>query len=637
MVTDADVTTWSGRTQESKNKDIIHAKDFGLMGDGTDEWSKLTNLFNSGARIIQFEKDKIYGSSKQIEIPSNISIYTSGSIFKKLFANTLHLFKINKYVNFDHLKIYLSVKSNINRGIKIIGSHVSFDSIDIYSDTDSFDSTGIWAVEIESEDSTFLESIRINYLKTYQTSCALLAKKVRNIIVNGGLTEKYRVGYYLRDVSFSSFSNIIIRYTSQSSNGSPGENGFLIERTDPNTNTSNLEFNNCVVEDSGEHGYRLGGSLTIKHVIFNHCVARRTGSAIKINNPSSTEWHGGCGFKILGATSVLNQKHSHIQFNNCIVEDVNGLYGVYPDGHGVNNFSAFQIGVADYIYLNECYVSATDNVEYSCPYPCEVLASTNLFISNCTFRDAKSYFRIYQATEDENIGWHLPSQNIFVTNTSFFAKDSTLNFHIYIGQYNKGYEYKNIRFIDCYFNDTDRLIRLETAIDDTKYDIKITGIYDRSDAAILAPVSGEIKNLFLDIETRWVGALNGFISRLGSRIQDPQNNMIYTFRDGRWFPDFTVFRFTIEVETSISFSYIKTIGVINIIGQNQTLFGQIFYRTGTPYAAKMSGSNNLEARSTALNGTTGNDGKVTLGVDNTKIYIENRLTGSLTVEITFAA
>lgn len=35
MVTDSDVTTWSGRTQLEKNKDIIFAEDYGAVGDGS--------------------------------------------------------------------------------------------------------------------------------------------------------------------------------------------------------------------------------------------------------------------------------------------------------------------------------------------------------------------------------------------------------------------------------------------------------------------------------------------------------------------------------------------------------------------------------------------------------------------------
>lgn len=126
--------------------------------------------------------------------------------------------------------------------------------------------------------------------------------------------------------------------------GSPGENGLLIDSLKEDMSTQNCYVYNFVVENSGEHGFRVGGQKIVKDTWFVNCIARRPGRG-------TTENHGGCGFKALGPTTVYGAKHEGVFFVNCVSED--GRAGA------AWNFAGFQIGKCYNVHIDNCTVRSS--------------------------------------------------------------------------------------------------------------------------------------------------------------------------------------------------------------------------------------------------------------------------------------
>lgn len=110
---DSFVTTWSGRTQESKNKDTVSALDFGIIPNSLeDQTSKFDNFFNyirtnkvkgtapAGTYIVSPTKQKVFGSVVESNLETvNYCIDISGVDFEGAVAGYRNaqgtIFKIN--------------------------------------------------------------------------------------------------------------------------------------------------------------------------------------------------------------------------------------------------------------------------------------------------------------------------------------------------------------------------------------------------------------------------------------------------------------------------------------------------------------------------------------------------------------
>jgi hypothetical protein len=201
------------------------------------------------------------------------------------------------------------------------------------------------------------------------------------------------------------------------------------------------------MQNPGEHGYRLGGTYTIQNVWFSNCSAIKPGSAIVVNNPNATEWHGGCGFKILGNTSAVGHKHTNVFFNNCLVEDINEQYGTFPTGHGSGNFAGFQIGTASNVYISNCSVKKNVNTLYSCGYGAEILASDHVYFENTQFQDMYQTVRLYEQTPGSYPGWDLPYEYIYFKSCFFSTTNADYLFEI--GNANQNYNNHDIYLTNC--------------------------------------------------------------------------------------------------------------------------------------------------------------------------------------------
>lgn len=358
---------------------------FGIIGDGSLEQTKIQALLNVvPGKEVWLENGATYGYNF-LTVPDNVSFRGSGFIFRRLTASPSAGFRVNNWFRADYLRFSSPGGTGGDKCVRIQGSDNWIGYLHMEADAEGNESSSNWAIEMESNPVGSVLSrntIEAAYCRNYST--LLLGELLSLIDINNVVVENYRTAVYLKDIVRSRFVNFRISGLGAAVNGAPGENGLLLESTTPKA-TSDVVFEDWIVEDSGEHAYRLGGQQTIARVTFNRCVSRRSGSSILSGNLTSGEWHGGCGFKVLGGSVVGATRHKDIIFNECKVFDVNQTFGTYPAGHGVNNFTPFMIVLADGVQLNGCVVDGED-LATSCRYGFLTSCCNGVFVNDCDFR-----------------------------------------------------------------------------------------------------------------------------------------------------------------------------------------------------------------------------------------------------------
>ncbi|EOR08428.1 hypothetical protein MMP65_03525 [Acinetobacter sp. ANC 3926] len=337
MITDTEVTTWVGRTQESKNKDIIHSKDYGLLGDGSDETLKLHALLQNTNSLIVFEKNKTYCFKGSLTLKGNTILFNSSKLLNLeahqdwsvlVYANTYIIDGINLTIQSGH-------------GLRILESNVKCESIFIESLNESLN---IGCMLSSNLTNSFVSNIEIGSIYTKNFSSHILIYKVLKSKIDIVWMNNYVTGLYFRDCQDSKFGYIYARGLMTSGIGSAGQNGVLLESTLDNNATKNLSFNVIDIEDSAEHGIRFGGVYAIDNVHMNYIKTRNTGAGSAAT--------GGGGLKILGGnrTGAFNY-HTNISIGTLINEDCSTT-------KGLNNFAALIISHVKHIHINKHIVSA---------------------------------------------------------------------------------------------------------------------------------------------------------------------------------------------------------------------------------------------------------------------------------------
>jgi hypothetical protein len=529
-------------TVQAKLRELVSAKDFGIVGNGSDETIKLQYAFNAAiGKTIIFEAGKTYGYT-QLTIKANTQVVTYGAVFNRLAASTSQGFIIENGVSVDELIITTPGGASGDKGVLIKGSNVLLDKLSITAAAQGVYNSTNYALEIESIPSgTKLSNITINNFYCKYFSAGMFIKNVELMTVQTALIEYYRTGVYLRDTSKSTFDNVTCVYTASTANGAPGENGLLVESTLFSGSCFNLKFTGWSVSNAGEHSYRLGGQLTIRDVYFDNCLSSQSGSAIVVNNPSATEWHGGCGFKVLGATSVTGQKHQNIYFNNCTVEDINETYGSFPTGHGTGNFAGFQIAVASNVHISNTSVQKRLNTNYSCGYAVELLASDHVYFTDVNFTDVYFPARIYeQGSPGTYPGWDLPCEYIYLNNCLIQGR-AALAWLFEISNAYQNFDHHDIYLHKCHLDGGTHAVRINPITGTGSYlkiyiDIDYTNC-SADPATAVEPViygSGGNDVVVGNIRAPWHSAAYGPQMKDATIWQDTYQGSLYTRKSGFW-------------------------------------------------------------------------------------------------------
>lgn len=341
------------RTMLDKARDIVHANDWGLVGDGSDETTKLQQLFNAAqGKVLMLGYGKTYGiaTATGLSIPANTTLIANGSKFKRLTARsgTLSDAEYNISIGDDCNIDFLSVDavggiSDIG-GVIISGNRVRIGSIRITASTAGSGGLGsLWNAIRVGVNSGKSYDVHIGSIECTNWDRPIF---VRNV-------ERFSIGFvsvstYCRGICFDNCGHGVlrggfIRSLSPNATGTAGENGVLFDCTLAHNETHDIRIENVTVDGSGEHGFRIGAALTIKNIWHINCHAKNTGAGNTGTYPPNN--NGGCGFKALGPTATYGSRHQNIHYIDCSVELINNTSIANLAARGsFTNFAGFQLG-----------------------------------------------------------------------------------------------------------------------------------------------------------------------------------------------------------------------------------------------------------------------------------------------------
>ena len=382
--------------------DSLTIFDFGAKLSSDNQTNLIQQALNVAAqdsKLLEFEKHNYVVDS--LTIPAGSRLKTNNALFANNAITSGRALTVHGNVEVDALNLHINGAANVS-GIKICGSDVKIGKLSCVANNESQ-----YGVFIQSLDGSQLSDIKIDAVEIKRFSSAMPIFNATGAIISNISIEQYVTGVYLRDVSHSYFERAKIKGTSPKSSGGAGNNGLLIESTLATGSSNNLHFIGWDVRDSGEHAYRLGGQLSINDVWFTNCRAGKTGNAA--NNQAT----GGCGFKVLGATSVKGQWHRNIYFDNCHVEDVN------TNARGQGNFAGFLISNVGNIHITNCSVVPND-YNYSCWHAYSFESVEDVLLSNNISSRARQHaIRFVASTYAAHSGWEGIIRNVMIHGGSY--------------------------------------------------------------------------------------------------------------------------------------------------------------------------------------------------------------------------
>lgn len=398
----------------------LYSVNYGLIGDGRDETVKLQRFLNDAqGKLAVFESGKNYGYTN-LEFKDGTTVVTNGSTFTRMDASTVHGVVLRNNITIDRLVIFSPGGAGGDKAILLTGSNFKADRVSVRATAEGTFTSTNWAFEIDSGSTAFVGNIEIGSFLTRNYRNSMFAKRVSGLKVNNIQVEFFQIAFYLQDCQNVEMNNAQIGGMSTTLTGNTGENGILIESTS-NGASKNIQISNWTVSDSGEHGFRLGGQYTIQDVFFDNCTSIRPGRAGYVAWPSAVEWHGGCGFKVLGGTSATGRRHRNIHFNNCTVIDcdLNPSFGI---GHGINNFTAFQVFVAEDVFLTDCKVRNSGSQAYAALQALIIGSTNNIHVSNF---DCDTVERNALRLHDEpptSPGWSFGINGLYIDGAEFRSR-----------------------------------------------------------------------------------------------------------------------------------------------------------------------------------------------------------------------
>ena len=615
---------------------------FGAAGSPSDETAALQRALNAAeGKTLHLEAGKTYRYTT-LDVKANTTLITNGAVLSRITASTSHGITINAGVTADTLRIVTPGGAGGDKAVKIQGSNVSIGILSITAAAQGVYNSFNLAVDIISNPAgTVLSNISIGYFYCKYFTSAIFINNVTHMTVNKSLVEYYRTAYYLQDVANSEFSNVVCQLTSAASYGTNGENGLLIGSTLGSGTSHDLTFNNWSVANSGEHAYRLGGDYTIRNVWFNGCRSRLSGSSIVVNNPAATFWTGGCGFKVLGGTKTDNERHENIFLNGCVVQDIEQSFGPFPGGHGVINFTPYMIISANNVHLVDCIIEKI-LTPYSCRYGLVTAACDGLTISNPTFRDCSGTV-IKPLEDDVTEGYPFeqePVTGLTITGGLLEIISTSDGIPFYFSDLATQH-HRDWNMTGTLIKGGKSAVRIEAPSTGSLTNISLDFTYVGSnvdDSTYNAPVVVGAATALLDVKAPWRPLASSPSARDGSIWQDTLGGKIYQKTNGAWKAGITSYKVTVADDAFVTVVPPSDFGagffVITGTGLNRHMMAW-FRATAAPSSAKYFGSATVVIVATPLNGTTGTDGNITVGVQDNLIYIENRSGGRDTFAITF--
>ena len=381
----------------------VHISRFGAVGDGaTDDTAALVAAGASG-REVHFDTDRTYNFVGPVTVAPGTRWLTHGAQFYLTAPRDAPNMLIESDVYMDQLKLSF-VGGDADRGVTIRGSDVQIDAMRLVARTPStVRNYRRRALNVGVEGSG-TSNVRLGHVRIEGWLDAVAVWQSTDVDFERLTIRGYVQGLLMRDcarvhIQSGSAKNPNLVMTK----GNPGENGILVEDYDANRERGDLHFGDFHVDGSGEHGFRVGGQVPITGIHFDGCSTSGTGAG-------SVERHGGCGFKVLGATTNPSPtaRHENVRFTNCTVKDV-------TPGMASHNFAGFNVGKSKNVVLDNCIVRKV-NGPSSAAYGFALLGSENVSIINPTVEDTVgAAIKLYSAETTTEYQFGTPATDVHIT------------------------------------------------------------------------------------------------------------------------------------------------------------------------------------------------------------------------------
>ncbi|ENU24166.1 hypothetical protein F993_01482 [Acinetobacter proteolyticus] len=489
MVSDTEVTTWSGRTQESKNKDVVSLNDFSQFDTLTENLQSALNWCAENKSILLCDGTKL--SVAGIVIPDGVVIrgwlyidwngqnlvggewiatLGSASIDRLTISSSSALinYKFLKTTN-DNIKID---NLNLSQSVETLNGNNAFSIYNNNIFIKNFESENIQRPIVAYGDGFFKSGLKIDNIK------------IKNFVRGVGIN-------YYENVKIG-FAKIIGRHSSAKIY--PGHNGLLLE------NVQSAEIDTLIIDGSGEHAVRLsnGSTDSTKNITIKSIYAYRT---------------GGCAFKI---NSLKGYNVKNIRVDHIYGEDIGDI-------NATSNQEIVRLSHVENISIGDIVSKKIAN---------NSSGSQSLSLNDAKFVTVKNIFAeknstvpiLFNTSQDGEAG---EIKNIFIDNVVHTESCAAL-FNVSSSSVGIGNIFINNAILGAtttasmYFNSPDILITGMISIDKLK-------ILNNSVTAIKNPPSNNFK-YSLDTETfatkNCVGGNVGYTSTYGFKLGvfDPEKS-----------------------------------------------------------------------------------------------------------------
>lgn len=319
------------RSLLSKGRDIVHADDRGLVGDGSDETDALLDLFNAAAgKVLMLGAGKTYGiGAAGITIPANTVLIANGSTFLKLATSTAPAITTSSDFTADLLSVTVTGAAGVaDPAIKIAGSRTEIDvlhAVSLVTNTTPSDPYG--GLMIGTGYASQISGISIGrvYVKNHES--AMIVDGVNDIRLGYVHLDSWKRGLYIQDCKRVIVHGGLAENMAPGITGSAGQNAVLMQSLSADYSLDGVWICSFVSAISGEHGFRLGGATyKARNIHFIGCESRLPGAG---SAPA-----GGCGIKLLGPTGS-GKYHEGVFVTDMLVEDASNVTG---ENHHVADF-----------------------------------------------------------------------------------------------------------------------------------------------------------------------------------------------------------------------------------------------------------------------------------------------------------
>lgn len=337
------------RTVQDKLRDAVDAKDFGLVGNGSDETTAIQRMLEAATgKTLTLESGKTYGFNPTVglTIPANTTVASNGSKFKRTAAQVgtvtdgSYNFVVGDNCTIDRLEIDCVGGFNDISGVRVAGSNVHIGLLKINTPSRAAAQGGAWVGAKIGPDTGTAKNVSIGRIEGDLWDRAFTVQNITGGDIGFVDIQRYKRGLYLNNCKDFNVHGGHIRIGSAGNTGKAGENGVLIESRGGDFATERIRIKNVTVENAGEHGFRIGADVNrVRDVWHINCLSRGHGSGTGPEGGVNDDDHGGCGFKALGPTLVAGKRLENIFYIDCVAEG-----GILDSEVDRPNFAGFQIG-----------------------------------------------------------------------------------------------------------------------------------------------------------------------------------------------------------------------------------------------------------------------------------------------------